>query len=89
MSIIKIKKEYNKQRKQTNLKQTERGRKISLSKEKRKVVRIDPFTGETKEYESINSVKIDGFEHKNVFACCKKMRKSHGGFYWKFVEDEI
>ena len=41
-----------------------------------------------KEYSSINSVKEDGFNPKNVSQCLYGINKSCGGYFWKYKEEE-
>lgn len=39
-----------------------------------------------KEYPSINSTKLDGFDESCIIACCKNKRKTHKKYIWKYVE---
>lgn len=38
-----------------------------------------------KEFPSIASTKLDGFNHSLVGMCCRNKRNHHGGFIWKFI----
>lgn len=52
------------------------------------VERIDPNTGEVKEYDSMTKVKFDNFRVQKVWACCKEIRKTHAGYYWQYLNKE-
>ena len=56
-------------------------RSVSQSK---KVLRIDPVYYNVKEYESLSSVKKDGFDTSNVSKSCRGLKKKVKGYYWKF-----
>jgi hypothetical protein len=57
---------------------------LKNSKAKRKaIIRIDPNTGEQKEYDSGLAAKADGFDNTYVSGACKK-GTIFKGFYWKF-----
>ena len=49
------------------------------------VERIDINTGEVKEYENIKNTVLDGFSIFQIRRCCNGKRKSHKGFYWKYL----
>jgi group I intron endonuclease len=49
------------------------------------VERIDPVTGEMKEYSSITSAAKENFNISNVARCCKGERKIHKGYYWAYI----
>lgn len=51
-----------------------------------RVVAINPLTKEEKEYISIQSTKLDGFNPSLVVKCCKGIRQTHGGYVWKYIE---
>lgn len=53
----------------------------------KQIERIDPITGEIKEYTSIRDTSKDGFEYSVVAKVCKGKLKSHKGYYWKYKED--
>lgn len=59
---------------------------ISLGKTNKKVVlQIDSITKSIiKKYNSTQETKIDGFSPNNVSQVCRKERKSHKGFLWKY-----
>lgn len=52
------------------------------------VERIDPSTGEIKEYESIRDTAKDGYESTTVGKVCRGKLKTHKGYFWKFKEDK-
>lgn len=52
----------------------------------RAVERIDIFTGEIKEYDSMILVNLDGFDNSTVSKCCRGLRSSHKKYYWNFIE---
>lgn len=56
------------------------------TKKYKKVERINRYTGEVKEYESIKSTKKDGFLPNKIVECCKQRANIHKGFYWKYGE---
>ncbi len=64
--------------------------KISKSKNniKKAVERIDFNTGIVKIYESALLAEKDGFDHGHISSCCNGKRKSHKGFYWKYLNIE-
>lgn len=51
------------------------------------IERIDPKTGEVREYDSMTAAELEGFSSGKISACCKGRygRKSHGGFYWSYL----
>jgi group I intron endonuclease len=51
------------------------------------VERIDPSTGEIKEYESIRDTAKDGFMSTTVGKVCRGQLKTHRGYYWKYKEE--
>lgn len=57
----------------------------------RPVERIDPTSGEIKEYKSISAVKDDGFSADCVWRCANGLMQTHLNFYWKYsgAEEEI
>lgn len=50
------------------------------------VERIDPNTGEVKEYESIRDTSKDGYESSSVAKVCREELITHKGYYWKYKE---
>ena len=46
------------------------------------VERIDPNTGEIKEYESIKSVEKDGFKRNRIYDCLNGRCNKHQGYFW-------
>ncbi|MEK6952669.1 MAG: GIY-YIG nuclease family protein [Nanoarchaeota archaeon] len=55
------------------------------------VERIDPETGEVKEYESLKDTRKDGFTYGKVADVCNGKMMKHKGFYWQFLnkKDQI
>lgn len=51
------------------------------------VERVDPNTGEIKEYESIRDTSKDGFEASTVSKVCRGELKTHKGYCWKYKEE--
>lgn len=51
------------------------------------VVGTDLCTGKSICYESLNSVKRDGFRPGDVCRCCKGQRHSHGGYEWRYANE--
>lgn len=63
--------------------------KEKISKANRKLIeRIDPKTGEIKEYNSLIETEKDGFQCSNISQCCRGKRKAHKGYYWQYLEKE-
>ena len=56
-----------------------------IDKKKRPVRRIDPKTGETKDYPSQAEAAKEGFTAGKISDCCLGRRKTHGGFGWQFI----
>lgn len=50
------------------------------------VDRIDPLTGECKEYESGSATEVDGFLKTKVYLCCNGAPnyRTHKGYYWSY-----
>lgn len=48
------------------------------------VDRINPLTGEVKEYDSGSATQVDGFQKQHVYACCNGTAKIHKGYYWSY-----
>lgn len=49
---------------------------------------VDCFTRDgvfVKRYLSIRDVEADGFKNEHVCNCCRGLRKSHGGYVWKYA----
>lgn len=53
---------------------------------KKPVERIDQFTGEIKEYESIRAASLDGFNKSHITSSIKT-GGLHKGFYWQTILD--
>jgi hypothetical protein len=69
-----------------NLRKSMIGKNIGkISKFRKKVERINPNTGEIKEYNSISDTLKDGFLPDKVSSCCKGIRKTHKGYFWNFI----
>jgi hypothetical protein len=51
------------------------------------IERVDPNTGEIKEYECIRDAIKDGFESSTITKVCKGKLLSHKGYYWKYKEE--
>lgn len=51
------------------------------------VERVDPITGEIKEYQSVRDTKKDGYQPSSVGKVCRGELKTHRGYYWKFKEE--
>jgi hypothetical protein len=58
-----------------------------LNDRKRSVRKYDLSGNFIKEYESIKSVILDGFDDGNVQLCCSGKQKSHRGYIWVYSED--
>ena len=54
-----------------------------------KIERIELFTGEIKEYQSIKSTKEDGFDPGCISNCLAGKHNIHKGFCWQYVGDVI
>lgn len=54
--------------------------------QKRAVERIDPSTGEIKEYAAMSDAEQDGFGQQSISACCLGRKASHGNYFWKFAD---
>lgn len=51
------------------------------------IIRIDPNTGETKEYASGLAVKADGFDNTYVSQCCNGKKFDFQGYRWIFKKN--
>lgn len=49
------------------------------------VERVDPITGEVKEYSSIKSVQDDGFSSACVSQVCRGLRDLHKRYFWQYI----
>lgn len=58
-----------------------------LNYQKRKVKRYDLNGNFIKEYDSISETMLEGFNEGNVQSCCVGNQKSHGGYVWRYSED--
>lgn len=59
---------------------------LRVGPNKKRVARLDKDTKEVLEiYESMSSVKDQGFNRGHVGEVCRGIRKTHGGFSWKYV----
>ena len=53
----------------------------------KKVIQTDPETGIETLWQSAKKASEAGIAHyKNISACCRGLRKSAGGFEWRFAE---
>lgn len=57
-----------------------------LEHRKKAVERIDPNTGEIKEYESATEAEQDGFMQQSVSACCAGIKASYANYYWQYID---
>lgn len=39
-------------------------------------------------FKSIVEASLKGFDRGHISRCCNKLRKSHKGYYWEFIEEE-
>lgn len=51
----------------------------------RSVERINKETGEVKEYFSLKEAERDGFRYQHIWRCCNGIKKSHKGYFWKYL----
>ena len=52
------------------------------------IIQVDPFTGKETEWESCVFPERAGItNHKNISACCRGLRKTAGGYQWKYKEE--
>ena len=59
------------------------------AKQKHKPIeRIDPRTGEIKEYESIKAAVADDFHGGHISDVLRGVMDKHGGYYWQFINAE-
>lgn len=49
------------------------------------VERINPITGEIKEYESIKAAAQEGFHAGHISGVLRGVADKHGGYYWQFI----
>lgn len=59
---------------------------LYIEKKKRRIERIDPKTGEVKEYKCIMDAVKEGFTNSLIIKCCKNIRNKHGGYYWQYLD---
>ncbi len=52
------------------------------------VIRIDPESGQELPYVSIHSTAEDGFTPGHVSRCCHGRTKTHGGYFWRFADED-
>jgi hypothetical protein len=52
----------------------------------KKVARCDDKGNVLEVYDSAYRVRLAGFDHRHVSACCNGKRKKHKGFLWMFVD---
>ena len=65
-----------------------RGKRIARSKSK-KVLQFKPDGTFVKEWKSTKDVERNlGFNHANISACCRNIRKSAYGYIWKYKNEE-
>lgn len=60
-----------------------------FDKSMKPVERIDPNTGEVKEYKSMSEAERDGFEQSCVSACVLGKLSSYANYYWKCLDGLI
>lgn len=48
--------------------------------------RIDPNTGEVKEYRSSSEAEVDGFLQQSISAACNGKKASYANYYWRFLD---
>lgn len=48
--------------------------------------RIDPNTGEIKEYGCSTEAELDGFSQQSISACCTGKKNSYANYYWRFLD---
>lgn len=58
-------------------------RKKTSERRSKPIIRVNPSTNETKEYQSALNAKLDGFQNTNIGVAIKK-RTLYKGYYWKF-----
>lgn len=54
----------------------------------RPIERIDPITGEVKEYNRINDAVREGFGQSNIYKCCNGIVDKHKGYHWRYLDKE-
>ena len=52
----------------------------------RPIKRTCPKTGEIKNYPSVKATKEDGFRPGHVSSVCRGVNKTHGGFFWEYLD---
>lgn len=53
----------------------------------KKIIQIDPETGDSTPWRSARKAHEAGIaNYKNISACCRGLRKSAGGYEWRFAE---
>lgn len=52
----------------------------------RAIERIDPNSGEIKEYKSMSEAERDGFEQGSVWACVAGKKASFSNYYWQYAD---
>ena len=58
---------------------------ISLNR-REPIIREDSF-GNIKEYDSITSAKLDGFNSGNISRCIRGLNSTHKGYKWYYKKD--
>lgn len=48
--------------------------------------RIDPNTGEVKEYRTSTEAEAEGFSQQSISACCNGKKASYANYYWQFLD---
>lgn len=64
--------------------ETIKKKKESANPYKKAIIRIEPITGEEKEYESMSEAARDGFGTGNIWSCCNGKSKTYKKFIWKY-----
>lgn len=48
--------------------------------------RIDPNTGEVKEYRTSSEAEVEGFSQQSISAACNGKKASYANYYWRFLD---
>ena len=57
-------------------------------KKGKKVIGISIQGTTVLKYDAVNQVKQDGFQPSCVSNCCNRLRQTHKGFVWRFVNEQ-
>lgn len=72
---------------QTTCNETRIKQSLKKNKFKKSIERIDPITGEIKEYQSLKDAQKDGFNRFHISQCCFGKIDKHKNYYWKFLDN--